>query len=480
MPSQAPPSPHKQLLCLLCFFCSFHITWGQNKWLHPDDHIRAPHYLEWIEALENEIHWTNARLLTSLPNGRFVAMSAHAQGQGEQSLIHINGDMRWVVNSEEPLSNLSSSLVEGYNGGSLDFMWHNHLHSLGGYGLWRRHFDLIRFHGGDQGWQKVATDGQSPEDHSNTDRTMSFFARGKAHLFVDPSASPGFTAETNFVYHVLDLDKRQWTRKGAVDARLGQIRRGINLPSGWLMYNAAGELIWVDFEQEIARLLPNAAGMLEEFFMWHREEGRMTFVGDSTVWHLWNGERMALTIPWNALEAAQAVSLYVPSSSPLNDNSTAAGPSLKAEDSGSTFNLLQLIPWLMFLGLAIWFWLDRRKASPRREGESPLTAAEGLDRGEAQGQYSTLTQMVLEHMGKQFETEELDVMLGISHLSSQETLRSQRARMIQRVNTEYRVTQGQDLIVRQRAFSDRRRSVYVIGGTAGAAAQNEGMEDATP
>ena len=133
----------------------------------------------------------------------------------------------------------------------------------------------------------------------------------------------------------------------------------------------------------------------------------------------------------------------------------------------------------MFLGLAIWFWLDRRKASPRREGESPLTAAEELDRGKAQGQYSTLTQMVLEHMGKQFETEELDVMLGISHLSSPETLRSQRARMIQRVNTEYRVTQGQDLIVRQRAFSDRRRSVYVIGGTHGATAQDEGMEDAT-
>ena len=206
--------------------------------------------------------------------------------------------------SEDPLSNLSASLVEGYNGGSLDFMWHNHLHSLGGYGLWRRHFDLIRFHGGDQGWQKVATDGQRPEDHSNTDRTMSFFAHGKAHLFVDPSASPGFTAETNFVYHVLDLDKRQWTRKGGVDARLGLIRGGINLPSGWLMYNAAGELIWVDFEQETARLLPNAAGMLEEFYMWHREEGRMTFVGDSSVWHLWNGERVALTIPWKALQAA--------------------------------------------------------------------------------------------------------------------------------------------------------------------------------
>ena len=84
----------------------------------------------------------------------------------EQTLIHINGDMRWVVGSDEPLLNLSSSLVQGYNGGSLDFMWRNHLHSLGGYGLWRRHFDLIRFHGGGQGWQKVATEGQKPEDRS--------------------------------------------------------------------------------------------------------------------------------------------------------------------------------------------------------------------------------------------------------------------------------------------------------------------------
>ena len=478
MPSHAASSLHRPLLHLLCFFCASHITWGQDQWLHPDDHIRAPHYLEWTEALENEVHWTNARLLTSLPNGRIVAMSAHAHEQAGRALIHINGDMRWVVSSEEPLTNLSASFVEGYNGGSLDFMWHDHLHSLGGYGLWRRHFDLIRFHGGNQGWQKVATDGEKPQDHSNTDRTMSFFANGKAHLFVDPSASAGFSAETNFVYHVLDLDNRQWTRKGGVDARLGQIRGGINLPTGWLMFNAAGELIWIDFEQETARLLPNAAGMLDEFYAWHREEGRMTFVGDSTVWHLWNGERLALDIPWTAFEAAPAVPLFDPSSLPLNVNSMATDSSAISGEPGTTLNLLQLIPWLMFMGLAIWFWLDRRKSSRQGEGYARPSTSEDLNGAEVQGQYSALTQMVLEHTGKQFETEELDVMLGISHLSSPETLRSQRARMIQRVNTEYRVTQGQDLIVRQRAFSDRRRSVYVIGGTSGAGAQDEGVEGA--
>ena len=80
---------------------------------------------------------------------------------------------------------------------------------------------------------------------------MSFyFTNGKAHLFVDPSSSSDFQTGANFVYHVLDLDKRQWTRKGGVDARLGLIRGGVSLPVGWLLFNATGELIWVDFEQE--------------------------------------------------------------------------------------------------------------------------------------------------------------------------------------------------------------------------------------
>lgn len=61
------------------------------------------------------------------------------------------------------------------------------------------------------------------------------------------------------------------------------------------------------------------------------------------------------------------------------------------------------------------------------------------------------------------DTEDLDELLDIAHLSSPETLRSQRAKLISRVNAEHRVLNGTDLIVRQRSASDRRRSVYAIG-----------------
>lgn len=463
MPFHTDARRFKHVVVLLCMSWLSHIVLGQNNWLHPDEHIRAPHYLSWIDALEGTELWRESQLLTTLPNGRTVSMNAHAQDG--RALIHIDSDMRWVVGSDKPLFNLSSSLVQGYNGGSLDFMWRNHLHSLGGYGLWRRHFDLIRFHGGGQGWQKVATQGQKPEDRSDSDRTLSYFANGKAHLFVDPSSSSDFQTDANFVYHVLDLDNRQWVRKGGVDARLGMLRGGVGLPVGWLLFNATGELIWVDFEQESARLLPNRAGILEAFFAWHREEGRMTFVGDSSIWHEWNGERLALEIPWREFEAAPVVPLFVPSPLPSGQPSTSDASSALGEAPEVRFNLLQMLPWLLIVSLATWFWLDRRKSDRQGGVHALANPTEAQREGQSQGQFSALTQMVLQHMGKQFETEELDVMLGINHLSSPETLRSQRARMIQRVNTEYRVTQGQDLIVRQRAFSDRRRSVYVIGGS---------------
>ena len=138
-------------------------------------------------------------------------MSAHAHGQGEQSLIHINGDMRWVVSSEDPLSNLSASLVEGYNGGSLDFMWHNHLHSLGGYGLWRRHFDLIRFHGGDQvGKRWQPTDKTRRIIPIQTGRYV--FCTWQGPLVCGSFGVARIHSGDQFCLPRVGSDKRQWTK----------------------------------------------------------------------------------------------------------------------------------------------------------------------------------------------------------------------------------------------------------------------------
>ena len=79
------------------------------------------------------------------------------------------------------------------------------------------------------------------------------------------------------------------------------------------------------------------------------------------------------------------------------------------------------------------------------------------------GELSPLARKLVAFQGQQFETEALDEVLDIAHISSPETLRSQRARLLQRVNTEYRVLEGVDLVVRMQSPNDRRRSVYRIG-----------------
>lgn len=403
-------------------------------------------------------------------------MTAHALNEENSALIHLNGDMRWVVQSSDPMKNESWSFVEGYNGGALDFVWQGHLHSLGGYGLWRRHFDLIRFHGGRHAWQKVNVEGDEPGDRSSPDKTVSFFSEGKARVFVDPLNRVGMDGEFNYTYFELDVETRSWRRRGLVDPRLGKIKTTYNLSSGALMLNAAGELIWVDFSEMTAKLLSNRSAMFEAFSSWHNGDGRITVVRDSTLEHFWNGERVAFQIPWKELHEASTIPLIV---SDVDAATSISNDEEFREEEPNGLSLTTVLPWLVVLVLLGWLWLERRKhaanSGPRASAEAALP---GESAGTERARYSTLTQVMLTHVGKQFETEGLDELLGITHLSSPETLRSQRARLIQRVNTEHRVTTGQDLIVRKRSYTDRRRSVYLIGEVPeGGASSSESVDE---
>ena len=72
-----------------------------------------------------------------MPNGRLVKLEALKSDADNGYFVHCDADMRWVVHSTDAAQNLSESLVQGFNGGSLDFVLDGHIHSMGGYGLWR-------------------------------------------------------------------------------------------------------------------------------------------------------------------------------------------------------------------------------------------------------------------------------------------------------------------------------------------------------
>ena len=446
--------PGHLLILLSCLGFSAEVS--ADLWMHPNEHFNTEGYQAFFVQCQATEHWFQASMLTTLPNGRRAPLRAF-KAQGDSGFfLHVDGDMRWVVHSSSPQENISVSHVEGFNGGSCDFVFDSHLHSLGGYGLWRRHFDLLRFHGGSQGWQLVATLGEAPAVRDK-DASWVFFHDGKAYVFAETKVVMQTYGSAMYELYVLDVGSRKWTKMGLVDARLGQFKSTTILGSGALMLNEAGELAWLDFKNEQAVLLANREDVFADFGSWMSENGRMTFHNDSALYHIFDGDRRDMEIPWDEFGS----SLFIPMVSErhlLPAEATGAGAALMgdvAEHPSSSQLVWRTLPWVLVLGLVVMVL--------RLMKRSPLGPASRGGEGNTDTRLSPLTQKVLAQEGSHLDTEDLDELLDIAHLSSPETLRSQRAKLISRVNTEHRVLNGTDLIVRQRSANDRRRSLYTIG-----------------
>ena len=430
-----------------------------SHWYGPAAYMEVPEYLEFVDACNSREGWMRASLDAVLENGRHVRISA-IKGKDESGFYLLqNGDMRWVTKSDDPLRNLSQSLVQGYNGGALDAVVGGQLHSLGGYGLWRRHFDLIRFEGGEAAWQLVATTGSAPAS-GDKDQSLLHPSNGLLYVLKDITSSETMYGRACYELFELNVPERRWTKRGVVDPRVGQIQLAIRLGSGLMAGNAAGELVWVDFKANEVKILPGRAAVLREFSTWRQEAGRTTFLGDSAAWKEFEDERFDLELPWDELQNAMSYPLVVMSSheiskaSPLGSlEDPPGGAALGVNSTGASWPIWA-ISALLFVMLIASNW-SRIVSKPG--AEKVPESSEGN-----QSRLSPLTASLISRQGEQFETEELDELLGIAHLSSPETLRSQRARLIARINTECRILNGEDLLLRKQSTQDRRRSIYVV------------------
>ena len=214
---------------------------------------------------------------------------------------------------------------------------------MGGYGLWRRHFDLIRFHGGPQAWQLVATSGEVPQIR-DIDHTQAFYAGGKAIVFVDNIAAEGGKYEaSNYILYELDVVSRHWTRLGVVDARIGMFQEVHALEHGALVLNRAGEMVWLDFTDASAKLLVNRSNAFDGFRNWRDEVGRMTFYSDSSLWHVFAGEHHFFEVPWSELNEVASFPIAM------------ANPVTQAEllVPARSFGKRQAMPSLLLASLAI-------------------------------------------------------------------------------------------------------------------------------
>lgn len=422
----------------------------EHPWFDPEHYTRNPDVVAFAQVAQSfPATWHRAQSQFRMPNGKLRQVQICRDKESQLSYMVSSGDMRWVSLLGDSLVNLSVSEVVGFNGGALFFTHQDELYSLGGYGLWRKHFDLLRFDGGPTAWEFIALEGDMPEDRDKDNSKLHFDAhQGKVWLLEDAAIlSPHRYGQSGLDVRELDLKTRQWRRLGEIDARVGLIERALSLGSGLLAENGAGELLWMDFKNMEVSVLPRQAEVLDTFLRWNLGPGRHTYVGESVAWHAKGGDTVQLNVPWMEFEKAAKIPLLSEGGEEPMDGATGEALTLNERRP------ISWLPWLLFLAASVGFLsMLRRKSSSQRQRH--------FNGGKEE--FSGLTLQLIEGERDAYETEEMDELLGIAHLSSPETLRSQRARLISRINTEFRVVHGKDLIVRKRSQDDRRRSLYCI------------------
>ena len=442
-----------RIAVLICWGMCFIGSAQQQPWHDPNELSSNLDFVAFAKKCQEDSAWFEAYTFIEIRGAIKHVVAAKDETSGT-TFFHRNGDMRWVVSADRLEANLSVSLVEGYNGGSESMVWRDQLHCLGGYGLWRKHFDLLRFVGGDKGWELIGVQGEKPTDRDK-DESISHPRNGVFYVLEEVMEQSPYT-DSRFSWRELDAKTRMWSVRGMVDPRLGSLNGGLGMGDHWVLRNHAGELIVMELDSMRAHVLPNMAQELNSFLGWNPVPGRMTFIHADSAWHIYRGERRTFLLP--DLERGDQMEFDILDlSQPLDDEKKIAQPSTDATSVDGVFSRRGTwLPWglVALLSVAV-LWLKAKGPTlPRRSSESALL--------ESESRISPITEKMMEHAGKHLETEELDELLGIAHLSSPETLRSQRARTINRVNTEYRVLHGTDLIVRRQSQEDRRHSVYVI------------------
>lgn len=427
---------------------------AQQPWHDPNRLSSNQEFLRFAEACQVDSSWSEAYVLVQ-EQGAIKQILAERDPSSGKILFHSGGDMRWVVGEDRLDSNLSVSLVEGYNGGSESMVWGDQLHSLGGYGLWRKHFELLRFEGGQSAWQLLGVLGDKPLDR-DIDRSM-MHARNGLYYVLEEVLEQAQYGNAEFMLHELNVATRTWSLKGVVDPRLGSLNGGTGMGSHWILRNFAGELIVIDLDDMMARVLPNGARELSSFLEWNLSPGRSTFIHSDSAWHVFQGERKTYFLPLSDLEKATEFGVVDPhkpihAESEVSSNGSAVAQGLPKDPR----------PWLKWLPWGLVAWLSLVLLRTRARGTNSPSIAKKGEAESVSSRISPITTKVMTREGAHLETEELDELLGIAHLSSPETLRSQRARTINRINTEYRVLHGTDLILRKQSQEDRRRSIYVI------------------
>ena len=335
-------------------------------------------------------------------------------------------DTSWV--------NLYGENYSGYNFGAKFFTSDAKLYTLGGYGYWHSHSNLIKFDR-ELGYWKMIPTVNKPQNYTSYcvgqigDTLLSLFGE-----FRDESSNYYAYAKNGYY---LNLENLEWNEISYDN----DVKPTTPLIIGNKFLDLHDYIVFENqFETQLGLFIINKTNLIVYF--WNRGEfainlSPFVFVIDNNVTFQLKSTEL-LTIDFD------------------NDrkNETTLGQIHLNTTTGTTFIWLSVVLGLLLIIILTLIYYTIKYFKTARIPSNGNNHEEDL--------IQNLTVKIIAKEGEIIELNELNELLGINNLTD-ENRRVKRSKLINEINSRYRVVTGTDLIIRKRDVEDKRYVKYEIG-----------------
>ena len=357
--------------------------------------------------------------------------------------------LRWTGDRWE---NLYKGNASGFNCHAHFFVREGRLYSMGRYGFWKAHSELLWFDFVRGSWEFVPA-------------TAPPFNYGGVGIFVDGDRVISILGEnihqpSNIFYpdkngYSYDFNTHAWS---SLELDFPSQK---NL-SSWILPSFDLKDYGVQLYQLEAHL-----GLL----LLHKKENALYFAKDNDFGKF-RSYSMAVALDNNAVffDKYGDPTFLLPPTAPL-DNFKKVGDIRLAKQTSSfgleewSFSILAALGLLLAIGGA--FWWRNNLYSKRPTPAEPLPPAEEQGTVDGVEDIERLVAKLLAQPGLLVDVHQLDDLFGTAALESLDYRRVRRSRYIKAVNQYYQAQYGKDLIVRTKSETDKRMILYRISSGLG-------------
>lgn len=435
----------KKLILIFCI-----INLGQISFAQSDFYFWGQKNLDYLSKNNLGI---SEKVLTTLD-------SIHSIRPTSYFLFSKGGKMYFLINCMMELYSIEGDRIkneyrftnQGYTCGARPFVRENSIYSLGGYGFWQRHSDLIEFDQATGSWEFFKTINQplnyfSSEFFQNSKGIFVFFG-----IYYNPRVE-----EERWEYngYFLDWKSKVWKKieinipeisnerlSKTESFRLFETKDFAIIPSitPYLPFNG-----WNIIEKETGKIFlyktKNNSLLFSPFLL--VKQNTITF-SDA------NGNNQSIDFDKIKLESVEVGEIKVIENELFNNYLS----------YGVWIGVILLVSGFAFILLKKNYKLQRIVAHDSGELTNLDTT---LENEEILNQNSNFLDLLTPYIGSSMGIDELDDILGLNQIKGYDAKRSKRSRIIREVNTQYREIHGTDLIIRERNSEDKRFYVYRIG-----------------